>query len=418
MPHQMRLKLALYFMSLALLLHFVGSSVGIVLLNAGLERSTDNFLKELVSEVMPAIQILDNRPTLKNWVERLHQDNLRILSTIQLFDNDRHLLEQYGPPGVLSLASGRLEGSTPNGKLSVRSFNQSINEGGHRYGYVQIQEPTRQNDSAILQAIYAALLVMPVLGVLVALAGYWFASIALKPVEQTMHLLRRFIADAGHELNTPIAIIAASLETLQETLREHNITAQDLTGLITSATARLSELASDLIFLARVEDPMLAYPFTPIRIGQIVEDVARDYQILAVQKHLQLQVIHVDESEVTGNAEFLRRMVSNLLSNGLRYTDSGGRLEISSRSTGNQVEIAVTDTGIGIPAECLAMVFDRFFRVDKARARAEGGAGLGLSIVRAVVETHKGTVNVTSEVGKGTTFTVILPLLKRPSKAA
>jgi signal transduction histidine kinase len=414
----MRLKLALYFMSLALLLHFVGSSVGIILLNAGLERSTDNFLKELVSEVMPAIQIVDSRPTLKNWVERLREDNLRILSTIQIFDKDRQLLEHYGPPGVPLFFSGRLEGSSLNGQLSVRSCNQLIRESGKIYGYVQIQEPTRQNDSAILQAIYAALLVMPVLGVLVALAGYWFASIALKPVEQTMHLLRRFIADAGHELNTPIAIIAASLETLQETLREHSIDGQELTSLIAAATARMSELASDLIFLARVEDPMLAYPFTPIRIGQIVEDVARDYQILAAQKHLQLQVANVDESEVNGNAEFLRRMIGNLLSNSLRYTDAGGRLEISSRSAGNQVEIAVSDTGIGIPADCLAMVFDRFFRVDKARARAEGGAGLGLSIVRAVVETHKGTVNVTSTVGQGTTFTISLPLIKRPGKAS
>jgi two-component system phosphate regulon sensor histidine kinase PhoR len=111
-----------------------------------------------------------------------------------------------------------------------------------------------------------------------------------------------------------------------------------------------------------------------------------------------------------GNLEFLRRMVTNLASNALRYTDEGGTIVVWAEVEGRNLAIKVSDTGIGIPPESIDHVFDRFYRVDKARARAAGGAGLGLSIVKAVVETHKGNITVSSEVGRGSTFKVTIPL--------
>lgn len=416
MLHKMRVKLALYFMLLALVLHMLGSSVAIVLLNIDLEHSADAYLADLLDEVRPGIEITAGLPSLKTWVERLEKDRLRILSTIQIYSPDGSLIEHFGPTGIAMLENGRVAMATDVGQLSVRSRYMVIAEDGKQVGYLQVQQNTRAGDQAIHQAISAAFLVMPILAILVALSGYWFASIALEPVEQTMRMLRRFVADAGHELNTPVAVISASLETLTEVAKDSKLQTGELIEIVSTANARMGELASDLVFLARVEDPILAYPLELLKTAPIVEDVARDFQIIASQKHIDVQVVQNDAAEVSGNAEFIRRMLSNLLSNAIRYTDPDGHIQVSSRVSGANLEIAVTDSGIGIPPESLGLVFDRFYRVDKARSRVEGGAGLGLSIVKAVVEAHKGSVTVTSELGKGTTFKVLIPLWRRPKR--
>src|SRR5579875_289363 len=412
MQKWMRVKLALFFMSIVLFLHVLGAGTSIFLLDKGLRENMDRSLMELLAEIRPSVQIIEGRPSLKSWAETVKRGKLKIPASIQLYDAGGRLLEEYGPPGVPRLGNGRLESYPGAVESRVRSWNESIVRQGVLFGHLQVQDSSRQKNNAIKQAIYAALLVMPFLGALVALIGYWFASVALTPIEEGVQLMRRFVADAGHELNTPVAIISASLETLEEVLREHNLS-QDLTDTIAKATARMSELASDLVFLARVEDPMSAYPIGPIKSKGLIEDLAGVYDPLASQKNIRLKLLQIDDAEVVGNAEFLRRMLSNLLSNGLRYTDPGGEITISTELTPRYLDIHVSDTGMGIPPESLQRVFDRFYRVDKARSRLAGGAGLGLSIVKAVVEAHGGKVSVASEVDRGSTFTVSIPLSRR-----
>jgi Signal transduction histidine kinase len=149
---------------------------------------------------------------------------------------------------------------------------------------------------------------------------------------------------------------------------------------------------------------------TPVSVKKLLEDVCEDFTNLAKTRNIHFKLGSVSEQEIMGNLEFLRRMVTNLASNALRYTDEGGTIIIWSEVEGRNLAIKVSDTGIGIPQESINHVFDRFYRVDKARARAAGGAGLGLSIVKAVVESHKGNISVTSEVGRGSTFKVTIPL--------
>ncbi|MBC7998671.1 MAG: HAMP domain-containing histidine kinase [Leptolyngbya sp.] len=231
----------------------------------------------------------------------------------------------------------------------------------------------------------------------------------MRPAESAMQLLRRFVADAGHELNTPIAIIEASLEALTEILRENNVK-EELTEVIAKASARMGELASDLIFLAQVENPISHYVMGPVKTKKLLEDVTKDFQSLAKTRDIHFKLGAVADEEVIGNLEFLRRMVTNLGSNALRYTDEGGTVIIWSEVDGRDLAIKVSDTGIGIPDDSINHIFDRFYRVDKARARAAGGAGLGLSIVKAVVDAHRGDISVSSEVGRGSTFKVRIPL--------
>jgi signal transduction histidine kinase len=412
MLDRMRVRLALYFMCLVLVLHLIGAATSVVLFQMGLERSIDSLVRDLLVEIRPSIAIVNDQPTLVHWAEKVEDGRLPATATIELFDSRRVMVERYGPPGVPKLATGKLSERTPDGVVSVRSLFEPIVKGGRNFGYVQVQASTAENERAKDQAVYAVVFSMPVLAGLLAVAGYFFAGIALRPVDKTVHMLRRFVADAGHELSTPIAIIDASVETMEEVLHEHQID-NSLTEIISKASQRMQELASDLVFLARVEDPMSAYPMGTIAIKPIILDVKASYETLAKAKGIHLEAQNVADVEITGNAEFFRRMLSNLISNGLRYTDAGGTIAIGAEQIGAFVLVTVRDTGIGIPPESIDFVFDRFYRVDKARSRAEGGAGLGLSIVRAVVEAHDGTIGVTSEVGKGTTFTVTVPVPKR-----
>lgn len=409
MLNQMRVKLALYFMCLVLVLHMIGATAFYVLFSVSLVRSNEALLADLVSEIRPSIKVEAGHPTLQDWAKRATEANSMVTASIQLFDSNKKLLEKYGSDGIEKLGKGRLEERDQSGRRSVRSLNEKIISSGKVSGYLQVQVSTKQNDQASELAIYATIVAMPFLGALVAIAGYLFSGLALKPAEQAMQLTRRFVADAGHELNTPIAIIEASLEALTEILRENNVK-EDLTEIISKASARMSELASDLIFLARVENPISHYVIAPVSIKKLLEDVCEDFTNLAKTRNIQFKLGAVSEMEVMGNLEFLRRMVTNLASNALRYTDEGGTIIIWSEVEGRNLAIKVSDTGIGIPPESIDHVFDRFYRVDKARARAAGGAGLGLSIVKAVVESHKGNITVTSEVGRGSTFKVTIPL--------
>jgi len=409
MLNQMRVKLALYFMCLVLVLHLLGATAFYVLFSASLVRSNQSLLTDLASEIRPSIKIENGVPTLKDWAQRAKEANSMVTATVQLFDKEKRLLEKYGDPGIDRLGKGRLEERGSESVKKVRSVNESIKSAGKDSGYLQVQVSTVKNDEACELAIYATIVAMPFLGALVAVAGYIFSGIALKPAEQAMQLTRRFVADAGHELNTPIAIIEASLEALSEILKENNVK-EDLTEIIAKASARMSELASDLIFLARVENPTSHYVMAPVSVKKLLEDVCEDFNTLAKSRDIHFKLGSVSEFEVMGNLEFLRRMVTNLASNALRYTDAGGTIILWSEVEGRNLAIKVSDTGIGIPPESIEHVFDRFYRVDKARARAAGGAGLGLSIVKAVVESHKGNITVTSEVGRGSTFKVTIPL--------
>jgi len=409
MLNQMRVKLALYFMCLVLVLHLIGATAFYVLFSASLVRSNQSLLADLASEIRPSIGIDNGMPTLKDWAQQAKEANSTVTATVQLFDKKKKLLEKYGDEGIDRLGNGRLEERDPATTRKVRSINERIKSAGKEIGYLQVQVSTIKNDEACELAIYATIVAMPFLGALVAVAGYMFSGIALKPAEQAMQLTRRFVADAGHELSTPIAIIEASLESLSEILKENNVK-EDLTDIIAKASARMSELASDLIFLARVENPISHYVMTPVSVKKLLEDVCEDFSTLAKSRDIGFKLGATSESEVMGNLEFLRRMVTNLASNALRYTDEGGTIIIWSEVEGKNLAIKVSDTGIGIPPESIDHVFDRFYRVDKARARAAGGAGLGLSIVKAVVESHKGNITVTSEIGRGSTFKATIPL--------
>jgi heavy metal sensor kinase len=220
--------------------------------------------------------------------------------------------------------------------------------------------------------------------------------------------IRRFTADASHELRTPLTAIRTEAEVALAKpmgLAEH----QQLLGSILEECGRLTRLTDQLLALAR-EDARASGPVRdPVDLATLVADVAETMRPLAEAKGLALAVKAHGPLSVRGDATRLREVFFNILDNAIKYTPEGGEVEVRANREGPDAVVAVRDTGVGIPAEHLPHVFDRFYRVDKARSRAEGGTGLGLSIAQSIAAAHGGRIELSSTPGQGTTCMVSLP---------
>jgi two-component system phosphate regulon sensor histidine kinase PhoR len=253
--------------------------------------------------------------------------------------------------------------------------------------------------------------VFPYLLLALVVSGYVFSTLAAKPVEDSFHVLRRFMSDAGHELGTPIAIIQANAEAMEPDLPADEGTANRLSVIVRS-TERLGNLVQDLMLLSKMESPQMQQKKQPIEFDKLVTGLLEEFEALFANKEIKLTHEHIQPVLVVGDPESLKRLVMNLLQNAMRYTECGGQVTVSLEQSGRNAKLTVSDTGVGIPEESLPRIFERFYRVEKSRTRAAGGAGLGLSIVKAIVDIHRGKIDVTSKVAVGTTFTVLLPVSK------
>jgi two-component system, OmpR family, sensor histidine kinase CiaH len=243
--------------------------------------------------------------------------------------------------------------------------------------------------------------------VLAAAGGYWLAGRALKPIRATMDAQRAFVADASHELRTPLSLIRANAEMMQR----HPEQPPDKAFVddIISETDRLAYLVSQLLTLARSDAADAPFEKTPLDVNHLATDVTRQMQLLAGERQIALNFQPDGAANVYGDEQRLGELLLILLDNSVKYTNAGGAVDVSVGHANGRVQIAVTDNGVGIPKEAIPHVFDRFYRVDKARSREMGGSGLGLAIARWIAEKHDGRISLDSEPGKGTKVTVDLP---------
>ncbi len=228
----------------------------------------------------------------------------------------------------------------------------------------------------------------------------------LARLERNVRRQRQFLADASHELRGPLMVIRGNLDLLQMDLppEERKAAAREAS----EEAERMARLIGDLLFLAE-EDAHDRIRFEPTPLHEVVAEVWQRAANLDADGH-ELVLECNDAAAILGDRYRLTQMLWNLVENALRYTDAGGRVTLCSRNTGPHVQLTVSDTGIGIPAEHIKLLFERFYRVDRARLRNESSTGLGLPIVKQVVEAHGGQVYVQSELGVGSTFTAVLPI--------
>ncbi len=217
---------------------------------------------------------------------------------------------------------------------------------------------------------------------------------------------RNFVADASHELKTPVASILASAEAMQLAVRHRPQDVARFSDQIEAAAHRLARIVGDLLDLSRLE---MATPATePMQLETVVEEEVARLRRRAGESGIDLS-IDLTPVTVLGDASELGLAVRNLIDNALRYTERGGRVTVAVRPEDGQGVVEVSDTGFGIPTRDLPRIFERFYRVDAARSRATGGTGLGLAIVKHVMECHGGEVSVSSSLGEGSRFTLRLP---------
>ena len=230
----------------------------------------------------------------------------------------------------------------------------------------------------------------------------------VKRLEQMRH---QFIANVSHELKTPLSSIKAYAETLLAGARNDPEACERFLGRIEEQAARLQALIQDMLTLARIESSHAALQLASIPAARVVRRCLADYEPQAAAKDVAL-VAEIEDPglSVRADEEALRQILSNLVDNALKYTPAGGRVTVRCTRPSDSAVFAVIDTGVGIPAEHHARLFERFYRVDKARSRELGGTGLGLAIVKHLAQAMGGAVAVTSEVDAGSTFTVTLPL--------
>ncbi|MDD4079353.1 MAG: ATP-binding protein, partial [Eubacteriales bacterium] len=219
---------------------------------------------------------------------------------------------------------------------------------------------------------------------------------------------QEFVANVSHELRTPLTTIKTYLETLLENPNESPEVQKRFLNVINSEADRMVRMIEDLLILSRNESR--SKQFRLVSVQEILMDISKAVSGQAAAKGLDLEMrLPRNLPKIMGDRDQLYRLFLNIIQNAINYT-AAGRVTVSASSRNKYLEVIIRDTGIGIPAEALGRIFERFYRVDKARSRKAGGTGLGLSIAKQIAELHGGTVNILSQEGVGTEVTIPLPV--------
>jgi two-component system OmpR family sensor kinase len=230
----------------------------------------------------------------------------------------------------------------------------------------------------------------------------------LSRLEQLFSSQQRFLADVSHELRTPLTVIKGNVDLM----RHMKMADEESLDNIEDEADRLTRLVGDLLLEAQAESGKLPLQFAPVELDTLLLEVFNEMRILA-RERVQLKLTEIDQIMIIGDRDRLKQVLINLISNAIKYTPQGGRVYLSLGKYSDNARLIVRDTGLGIPADDLPHIFERFYRAEKSRSRSKvGGFGLGLSIAYWIVTNHGGQIEVDSAEGKGTTFCIYLPLLK------
>jgi two-component system OmpR family sensor kinase len=227
-------------------------------------------------------------------------------------------------------------------------------------------------------------------------------------LEQLFASQQRFLADVSHELRTPLTVIKGNVDLMR---RMKQVDEESLDNIEDEAD-RLTRLVGDLLLEAQAESGKLPLHFAPVEMDTLLLEVFKEMRILA-RDRVQIKLPEIDQIMINGDRDRLKQVLINLIANAINYTPQGGVVVLSLGKVGDNARLIVRDTGLGIPADDLPHIFERFYRAEKSRSRSKvGGFGLGLSIAYWIVNHHGGQIEVDSAEGKGTTFCIYLPILK------
>ncbi|MBD2041673.1 two-component system sensor histidine kinase RppB [Microcoleus sp. FACHB-672] len=325
-----------------------------------------------------------------------------------------------------------LAGSQPTGlpATSTEKLWRTLKDaGGNRYrqislplhtqnnrdwGYIQVGRSLKDFDDYLAAIGWILFLGLPIAMIAVAGAGWWLAGLAMQPIYRSYQQIQQFTSDAAHELRTPLAAIRATVESVLRMAHLSDCEARDTLRVIERQNHRLSQLVQDLLLLSRMDrETQPPNPKSQIFccLNDLISDVAEELADLAIAAGVKLTTdIRTDKPvTVVGDEEQLYRLALNLVVNAIQYTPAGGQVTVILERGNHHAMIHVQDTGIGIAPAEQTRIFDRFYRVNSDRSRHTGGSGLGLPIAQAIAQAHQGSIQVSSVLNKGSSFTILLP---------
>jgi two-component system, OmpR family, sensor kinase len=239
----------------------------------------------------------------------------------------------------------------------------------------------------------------------------------IKRLHDSVETTRRFVADASHELRTPLAVLRGELENV---MSQDNLSteARERVASNLEEVERLAKIVQGLFALSRLDCGEAQAESTVFDLAKVVSTTTEQMCLLAEDKGVTLESRSLSPTLVRGDPARIKQVIVNLVDNAINYTPEGGRVEVKTSRANSHAVLEVTDTGIGIPEEASTKIFERFYRVDPARSRDLGGAGLGLSIVKSICTAHGGEIFLESKMGKGSRFTIQFPLAEYPTVAS
>lgn len=257
--------------------------------------------------------------------------------------------------------------------------------------------------------IYTFLIVALVMLIIIFFISRFFANKSIQPIKEAFEKQKRFIGDASHELKTPLAVINTNVDVLLSNGEDSINSQSKWLHYIKSEIERMSKLTNDLLYLTQMDYSDVKMIFTDFNISETVENVILTMEAVIFENNITLGYDIEPNLKTHGNSEQLQQVIMILLDNALKYTNTNGSVNMTLKKQHNNIVLSVTNTGEGIPEDHINKIFDRFYRVDKSRARKSGGYGLGLAIAKAIVEQHGGKIFAKSILNESTTFTVELP---------
>lgn len=335
---------------------------------------------------------------------------------IRLFNQSGHLIAFADRPkiGLSKMPEGEIW-QTIVTKTGERYRQYSLilhTRNQENWGTLQLGRSLEDFDQYMTVVTLILFIGLPAALLLVVFSSWKLAGIAMQPIYQSYQQIQQFTADAAHELRTPLAAIRATVESTTQSEELTKLEAIETLKTVERQNQRLSKLVQDLLLLSRMDQQTFLQTKTVCCLNDLISDAQEELATLAMNAEILLTTEIRTEAliYILGNEEQLYRVIYNLILNGIQYTPSGGKIIVSLDANPQQAIIQVQDSGIGIPVNEQNRIFDRFYRVNSDRSRKTGGSGLGLAIVKAIVQAHQGSIEVESQPGIGSTFTVRFPL--------
>jgi len=416
---RIRLRLTLWYVAtFALILLLLGGGL-FYAVRAQIGRELEESLRDATAELIRAANIremeaADARGEVVDAVDELHipERQLYLLSA-----SATPLKPNVAEPWVLAAARQAARAGSAD-SVAHLAHDRSLRVHAERFkvrsgrGYIAVavaDQVELEDRYASLIATFSATALAALL--LVAAGGYILMRQSSAPVEHTMQQMRRFMADAAHELRTPIAVLRSRAEVALQRPRDADAYVAALQG-VEEESRRLGEIVEDLLTLARADAGERPVSRERLYLDDIALDAADAARVLAGQRGVSLDIGAFEEAAILGDRALVRQLIMILLDNAVKYTPQGGMVRVDVSGNGGLPTLVVEDTGVGVSAEQLPHVFERFYRGESARSHATG-AGLGLSIARWIADVHGASLQLIARAGGGTRALLVFPLASR-----